>query len=317
LAEMKLSRQDWQGAEEIATRLKSMGDTSGLGERLQGAVLFGQQKFDESIEMLKSASGSSPGAPRAVQALVLAYVKAGKIDEAEKFTQSVLDANPNNVEAIVIMGSLKTMKNQPAEAEVLFKKAIDVGPTTAAGYAALARLYATQSMQAEAEAVLRSGHEKLPGDAGLGLGLAGMLESRQDIEGAIAIYEKQLAATPNALVIANNLASLLADYRSDADSLERAQTVARVLEAVDVPQFQDTLGWIAYRRGEYRNAASRLEQAAAKLPKNALVRYHLGMTYAALKRPEDARKEFAEATANASNDKALLDKIAAAQAELK
>ena len=55
-----------------------------------------------------------------------------------------------------------------------------------------------------------------------------------------------------------------------------------------MPAFQDTYGWIAYRRGDLTEALANLEPAAAGLPNDPLVQFHLGMTYAALKRPEDA-----------------------------
>jgi tetratricopeptide (TPR) repeat protein len=88
--------------------------------------------------------------------------------------------------------------------------------------------------------------------------------------------------------MANNLASLISTYREDQESLERAYTIARRLRGSDVPPFQDTYGWIAYRRGEYEEALAHLEPAAAALPEDPLVQYHLGMTYLALGRGEEA-----------------------------
>ena len=85
-------------------------------------------------------------------------------------------------------------------------------------------------------------------------------------------------------MVANNLASLLSTYREDEDSLTRAYSVARRLRGNDFPPFQDTYGWIAYRRGDYDEAVTYLEPAAANLGNDALVQYHLGMTYIALER---------------------------------
>jgi tetratricopeptide (TPR) repeat protein len=87
---------------------------------------------------------------------------------------------------------------------------------------------------------------------------------------------------PNQPVVANNLASLISTYRDDEASLERAYTIARRLRGTDVAPFQDTYGWIAYRKGEYQEALEHLEPAAAVLGDDPLVQYHLGMTYLAL-----------------------------------
>ena len=64
-----------------------------------------------------------------------------------------------------------------------------------------------------------------------------------------------------------------------------------------MPQFQDTLGWIAYRRGNYQEALSYLEPAAQGLLDDALTQFHLGMTLDALKRPTDARRVLTQAVA--------------------
>ena len=56
-----------------------------------------------------------------------------------------------------------------------------------------------------------------------------------------------------------------------------------------MPAFQDTYGWIEYRRGNYDEALASLEPAAKGLPEDPLVQYHLGKTYLALERPAEAR----------------------------
>jgi Flp pilus assembly protein TadD len=72
---------------------------------------------------------------------------------------------------------------------------------------------------------------------------------------------------------------LLSDHRTDKASLEKAQSLAAGLRKSPVPQFKDTLGWVSYRQGDYRIAVSLIEEAAAALPNQASVRYHLGMGY--------------------------------------
>ena len=72
---------------------------------------------------------------------------------------------------------------------------------------------------------------------------------------------------------------MLLDHRTDQASLRRAQSLAAVLRKSQIPQFKDTIGWVSYRQGDYRTAISLSEEAAAALPDQAEVRYHLGMGY--------------------------------------
>ena len=68
------------------------------------------------------------------------------------------------------------------------------------------------------------------------------------------------------LIVINNLASLIADHRDDKATLEKAAQLASRIADVDVPQFKDTLGWLAFRRGDYSAALWVLRQAAEKMP---------------------------------------------------
>ena len=93
---------------------------------------------------------------------------------------------------------------------------------------------------------------------------------------------------PGNLIVANNLASLLLDRRTDKASLKKAQSLAAVLRKSQIPQFKDTLGWLSYLQGDYRTAVSLSEEAAAALPDQASVRYHLGMSYISTNQLEKA-----------------------------
>src|SRR5258708_40360597 len=111
------------------------------------------------------------------------------------------------------------------------------------------------------------------------------------------------------MIVANNLASLLADHRKDKPSLVRAGYLAGVLKNTDIPQFKDTLGWISYLQGDYPAAISYLEDAASKLPNLALVQYHLGMRYLAAGQNEKASDRFKKGSELAPNDMKLKAKI--------
>jgi cellulose synthase operon protein C len=316
LAQLRLSKQDWVGAQAVSEALKKTGDSSSATQQIAGAVLLGQKKYDESIETLKNAYTSAPQTAQLMNALFVAYVQAGKTSEAEAFLNSILAANANNADALVLMGTLKAVQNQPKDAEASFKQAIDRQSSNPVGYVALAKFYLSQNQVSQAEAVLRSGREKVPSDFNTNYLLAGLLESKNDTDGAIAIYEDQLKLTPDALIIVNNLASLLADYRTDPASLDSAKQLAQRLVAIDLPQFKDTIGWVAYRSGDYRNALLNLEQAAEKLPTIALIKFHLGLTYVALKRNADAKDQFAKADVLLKDKDPLKEKIREAVAAI-
>lgn len=317
LARIRLSQRDWQGAEAAAELLKKVGDKTGTADQILGASLLGQQKFDRSIETLKDAYASTPEAVRPMYSLVAAYLRADKADEAEAFLASVLAASPDNAEAHVLLGSLRGRDGQLDEALAAYNRAIEAQPGKGIGYVAVARHLLAAGKTDEAEEILLNGRENAPRDLGVNLTLAGLLETKSDVDGALSLYEGLLNERPDSLILINNVASLLSDHRIDEESLDRAYRLALRLSDVDVPQFKDTLGWVRYRRGEYRAALSNLEEAVEGLPEHPMVRYHLGMTYAALERHEDAKEQFAKASELLGDSDPLRAKIADALGGLK
>jgi Tfp pilus assembly protein PilF len=280
LAEEKLTRQDWIGAESIAESLKRLGDV-GVADQVLGTALLGQNKYDEGVASLKSAYSAAPSAAQPIAALVRAYVRAKQTDKAVTLLQDALKTNPANAEAYVLLGSIQQDNKTPAQAATSYKAAINAQPKNHLGYEALAGLYLSQNNLADAQDVIRSGLKQQPDSPTLHLMLANTFEFKQDYDAAIAEYESMLEKEPGSLIATNNLVSLLADHKTDKASLERAQSLAVSLRKSPVPEFKDTLGWVSYRTGDYKEAVALLEDAAAARPNRPLMHYHLGMSYIA------------------------------------
>jgi tetratricopeptide (TPR) repeat protein len=312
LAQIKLAHQDWDSAHAIADTIHKLGDKTDVADQISGAAFTGQKKFNDSLAVLQNAYDANPGAARPMAALVGAYIEAKQTDKAEAFLKSALQANPQNAEALVLMGSLELTRNKPDEAVKNFQAAIKEQPKNAIGYRALSDLYVRQKKIDEAISVVRQGLEQAPQNFTLELASAGLQEIKGDYEAAISEYEAMLKQQPGSMVVANNLASLLADHRTDKASLDRANALALLLTKSQVPQFKDTLGWVAYRRDDYNAAIPLLEDAGTALPNNALVRYHLGMSYLATGQDAKASEQFKKARELAPNDPTLKLKIDAA-----
>ena len=295
LAQVKLARQDWVGAQAIADLIRSITKEGGIADQIRGAALVGQNKYEQSIEVFQNAYAAAPTAVQPMYSLVRALLAAKQMDRAVAFLNSVLKSNPDNAEALVLLGSIQLGNNQPDQAIKSFAAAVEKQPKIAGGYQALAGLYINQNKNDEALKVLRSGLKEVPDSSPLELTLAGVLEKKGDYEGAISQYEGMLDKQSGNLIAINNLASLLSDHRTDKASFDKAQALAASLRKSQVPQFKDTLGWISYREGDYRDAVSLMGEAAAALPRQAAIRYHLGMSYVAVGESAKAGEQFKKA----------------------
>jgi cellulose synthase operon protein C len=295
LAQTKLARRDWAGAQEVADNILRIGTNPGLANQIMSETLAGQSKLNESIAVLEAAYEARPEATQPIFALVRAYMRAQKLNEAEAFLNRVAADTPSNVEAKVLLGSVKLARNQPAEAEKIFLAVVKDQPKNPAGYRALAALYMRQNKNNDALKAIRGGLAVQPEEPALRLSLAQVHELNGDYETAIKEYEALVAAEPGSVVFANNLASLLLDHRTDAASLEKAGVLAARLRKSPVAHFKDTVGWLHYRRGEYKAAIALLEEAAKELPNLPVVHYHLGVSYIANNQPDKGAERLRKA----------------------
>jgi tetratricopeptide (TPR) repeat protein len=282
-----------------------------VADQIRAAALAGQNKIDESIAALEDARRAAPDAVQPVFALASAYVRQGKADRAVMLLQEINKKYPANAQVLVLLGQTKLAQKKDDEAIQIYKEAIARQPKDPIGYRALTELYNSQKNWSAAGEILLTGLKEVPTDMNLRLDYAGLQISKGDQEAAIAQYEAILKDQPSALVAVNNLVSLLTDYRSDKASLDRAFSLADALKNSNVPQFQDTLGWVQYRQREFKNAIATLEAAAAKLPNLAAIHYHLGMSYAADGQPERAGEQLKMALALEPDGTALNESIRA------
>ncbi len=290
LANLYLQNSDWPRARDMADQMRAAGTPEALetAQKVQAALLLGQNRVDDGIAFLQGLIGDGNSDAATVAVILQTQLRAGKTAEARAFLDEQLAKTPDSPELQMLSASLYAVTGDAANAEVIFRKLVVQNPKAVPPARMLYGLLVSQGRAEDATAVLDSALAAQPENVTLRWIKAGELEKGGDIEAAIAIYEALYAENSSDPVIANNLASMITTHRTDPESLERGYAIARRLRGLDVPAFQDTYGWIAFRRGDMDEALSNLEPAARGLPNDPLVQFHMGMVYAALKRPEDA-----------------------------
>jgi Flp pilus assembly protein TadD len=306
LADLQLLNGDWDKAEDTLVQLRAIGspDAKAAANMIEAGLLLRQDRLEDTISFLQGLVASGDGGTAAIATIIQAQVREGQLDQARLYLDRQLTATPDDPTLRFLSAGLHVMSGDAAMAEAIYLDLIREEPGKVDVVAALYGLYETQGRTTEAAALLDNAHQANPADATLQLIRAAHFEQTGDIEGAIATYEALYKADGSNDVVANNLASLLATHREDAASLERAFAIARRLRGSDEPAFQDTYGWIEFRRGNLEEALSYLERAARGLPDDAMVQVHLGLAQAALGRSADARATLTTALDMAGNDPA-------------
>lgn len=297
LGDVYVRMKDWVRVEQVEKTLRDSGDENKIraADGLRAGRLMAQGRTEESIAFLEGLASENADDAGARIALIRARLTQGDVEGALKTAEEAVAAFPDNTGLRLALASVRSGSGDLAGAEAIYRAAVAADPKLVLAWLELVRLKEATGDSAAARAILAEARAATPDAPDLLWAEAGYLERDGEIDGAIAIYDQLYALNPDSPIVANNLASLLATWRDDAESLDRAWTVARRLRGVEVGPFQDTYGWIAYRRGQLDEALAHLEPAAKALPEDPVVQYHLGMVYAALNRPEDALRQLRHA----------------------
>ncbi|WP_386685035.1 tetratricopeptide repeat protein [Loktanella sp. R86503] len=288
LADLYLQGRDWTLAQRVVDDLRRINDPAARSAApvVQAAILQGQNRTADSLSLLESQI--DPAGPitdrnniRAVAQILQTRIRTGELEGARSYLAGLLEQAPDDADLLMLDASLSSLAGDFAGAQDEYNALALRFPDSTLPVRYLVGVLLAQGDAAQAAAVIEAALPQVDQPAPLLMIKASLLEQDGQIDAAIAVHEKVYAADSSDIIVANNLASLLASYRDDDASLARAATIARRLRGTTVPAFADTYGWIAYRRGDVAEALPYLQRAAKGLPDDAMVQFHLGMALAA------------------------------------
>jgi tetratricopeptide (TPR) repeat protein len=300
LIQALLLQGDVEAAEIEARNLLETEDTTGLAEFQLGRVLQARQASEEAIAAYERALEKSPNATEPLQGLVQVLITAGRADEAIEILNAQIEKYPTQTSAQLLLASVYASQDDIETAANLLEKVIAEYPTEARAYALLGSLYPDDP--AARIVAYERGYNANPKTVAMGLVLGTQYEMSGRFEDAISLYEKVIEANPDSEVAINNLAALLLDHRTDADSFTKALELALRFDDSDSAALIDTLGWAYYRNGDYRKAIPFLEKSVSSQDQIPVLRYHLGMAYFRNQNPVRAREELEQSIDLAQSD---------------
>ncbi|MSR15855.1 MAG: tetratricopeptide repeat protein [Gammaproteobacteria bacterium] len=275
-------KKDWVQAHAVAKRLKIAHPNEPTGFYFDGLAYQGENKLPESLEQFESALAVSPDAVQPLSQLIKSHLAMRKPEVAEKRLIEVIEQNSKNFVAHNLLGELQLASKRYPEAQKSFESALATNNKWAVLYRNLAATQLAIGESDKAIATMEKGIEATKGAALLVTGLATYLENSGKLDEAIAQYERVLKENPKSDLAANNLAMLLIEYKDDAASKKHAQELSAGLTELGQPAYLDTVGWVAYKTGNFQKAADALEKATQGAPDAQIIRFHLGMAYLAL-----------------------------------
>lgn len=287
LAAAHVAQRNEAEAIAIYKRMIEMFPTSAEPSFLLGSLQLTQGNRAEAYASLEKTTEIDPNFLPATERLIDLDLADKQVPKATTRIQTYLDKNPNSAQGLAIRAKVHLAQKDSAGAEADLLKSIELDPKVEGSYLLLAQLYVETNRAQQAVDKLQEFTKDRTSVAAL-MQLAMIQQQLKHFPEARDAYEKVVNAAPNSTLALNNLAAL---YSEQFGNLDKAYDLAKRAKdaAPNEAHVADTLGWITFRRGDYRNALPLLKESAAKLPDNSEIQYHLGLTQYMLGDEESAR----------------------------
>lgn len=294
LGDLYLRMDDFERVRRVVSTLNRIGTdvATHAANQIEVVRLNRQEGAGRAMAFLQELAGNADATLSSKIDLVRAKLRIGEIGDALVLAQELKDEDPDNEGLTVVLAVAQAANNNIDGAKELYRGLLADQPRRPRIWLELSRLEMRQGDRDAGKAVVDEGLKSVPDNPELLWARASYLEEDGDVDSAIEIYQKLYEQNSSSFIIANNLASHLATYRDDTESLERAWIIARRLRENENPAVKDTYGWIQHRRGNSAEALPYLEDAAEGMPDDPIVQYHLGQVLVALDRPQDALEQF-------------------------
>jgi len=294
LAQALIRQGDLPRAQTELEALKAKYPESAAVHIQTGTLLGMKRQYAEARREFERGLQLAPGSIDAIGRLVALDLATQKPADATARADALSKAPDAKPAALLLAGRTYAATGDLKAAEQLFRRVVSDDPTQLSAYAALGQLYAKQNRIPEALAEFDALAKRDPKPV-MALTLSGMLmEGQGDKAGAQQRYERAVQLDPDAAVAANNLAWMYAQSGGSLDvALQHAQNAKRLLP--NVPEVNDTLGYIYYKLDLAGLAVPLLETSVEKDPSNPEYHYHLGLAYERTNNKVKARKSLSRA----------------------
>ena len=263
-------------AEEDWKRAMAIEPNNPLPYTKLGQYRITERRFPEGEQLLEQALQKDATHAPALETLVALYAANNNLNKAIDRVQAQIAKAPNFSPYYSILANLRYRQKDWTATQAAASKALQLDDTNSAAWELLGRAQGAGGNVDQTIDTFRKWIAAVPSNPkGYDL-LAGILEQRGDWRSAQDLYRKALSYDSNDAFAANNLAYSLLEHGGNLDEAVSYALLARK-NTPGAPTPVDTLGWAYYRKGEYKLAVDVLQDAAAKMPNNIAVNYHLGL----------------------------------------
>ena len=249
-----------------------------------GLIYMEQEKWVDAVDTFREILTIDPNLDQVAFYLGTSLERQELWQEAAKTFESIPKTSPLYSDVASHLAFLYAKLDRTDDAIHLVEGSPEM-------YSFLASLYESHKNYAQALDVLDKGLKRFPKADALAYQKGLVLEREGDRQGAIAAMRQAIGININQAEAMNFIAYSFAETKENLD-----EALSLALRALELKN-EDTVGWVYYQMGHFKEARKYLEEAAKQLPEDALISEHLGDAYRSLKLVNKARKAYEKALA--------------------
>ncbi|MCM8786865.1 MAG: tetratricopeptide repeat protein [Candidatus Omnitrophica bacterium] len=257
---------------------------------LRGLLFIENGDFNLALKELNQAKMLDPTSISIRLKIIYSLIQLGEFSRAEKELKVIKKIDPNNPKISLVLSLLYSFQGKDLELEKEYEEFLKLSyakePSNRQIAENLAQFYIYKNRYNEAiniyQEIVKNDPEYVDGLFWLGY-LYEETNRRQD---AIRLWELALKISPSHALVLNSLGYIYAEEGINLDAAE--EMIKKALNSEpENGAFLDSLGWVYFKKNDYKNAEYYL-LAAYNLLKDPVIYEHLGDLYIRLDMPQKA-----------------------------
>lgn len=273
-----------------------------------GVTEFLRRDYAAAEEALRKGMELTESDVDFVHQLSVVLLRREKYSEAEALLGEALEDKPADIELSTRLAMVYGHQKKFPEAVEVLEKSLEQHPNDRTLQMRLAGAYGEKGDTEKAEALLEAAIEANPEDENLYLQLAFVFEKQKAIDRVEEVIRRLLEVHENSAAAFNFLGYTYADHNMKLDEAFELITKALAIEP-DNGMYVDSLGWVHYRQGKYRDAVRELRRAVDLMGEDPVILEHLGDALHALGHTDEALSYWRQAFEFDSTNEKLKAKI--------
>ncbi|HKR26254.1 MAG TPA: tetratricopeptide repeat protein [Acidobacteriaceae bacterium] len=280
--------KDMKGAEDALRNAIRIDPTRAKIQAELGRLYLALGDLDAAQKCLESALHLDPELAEARGNLAMVYAREGDLESAEKLVRQALEDNPNYVEGHLDLALVLVQQNRKADAERELEKAAALAPRDSATLSTVGKAEMKMGENTKGVEFLRRVVELAPDLAAAHLDLALALADSYNLPAALEQATEAVRLAPQSGVAHFYRGRVLYDMGRGSEAQPEFETACRLNSQMPEPRY--FLALIEKQNGNYKAAATLLEETVQRQPGNAMAWYMLGQS---LEKESDTAKAVA------------------------